>query len=98
MKIIEKKDYCVCKTTVELTSFDRFCIAQCAADLEDQCDAMPVINGAEPRIIIPKQIYDKVRTFFNKLAGKQLMENAYANVFAPEKPEKEEEDTPTVQL
>lgn len=79
MEIYEEKDYCVCQTVVRLTSFDRFCIAQATADLEDQCDAM-----SEERIIVPKKVYDKVLTLFTKLAGKDLMKNAHYDVFAPE--------------
>lgn len=80
MKITEKKDWCVCKTVVELTSFDRFTIAQAVKELQDKCDAQSV----DGPICIPIELHKKLVTLLTKLAGKTLVEDAKSDVFAPD--------------
>lgn len=81
MKITEKKDWCVCKTVVELTSFDRFVIAQAVADLTKNCDA----QSPDGPMSVSFQLYRKVIVLLTKLAGESLAKNAESDVFAPDK-------------
>lgn len=78
MQIKEKKDWCVCKTVVELTSFDRFVIAQAVAELTSpNRDEVEHVG-----IVVPSPLYDNICTLLVKLAGKELCKNAVSNVFA----------------
>jgi len=79
MKITEKKDWCVCKTVVELTSFDRFVIAQAVAELTGPRDEVEHVG-----IVVPSPLYDNICTLLVKLAGRSLCENAKSDVFAPD--------------
>lgn len=78
MQIKEKKDWCVCKTVVELTSFDRFVIAQAVAELTSpNRDEVEHVG-----IVVPSPLYDNICTLLVKLAGRSLCEQAVSNVFA----------------
>ena len=81
MKITEKREWAICRTVVELTTFDRFVIAQAVADLHDQCDA----QSPDGPMVVPFKLYEKVVVLLTKLAGKELCENAESDVFAPDK-------------
>lgn len=80
MKITEKKDWCVCKTIVELTSFDRFVIAQAVAELTSpNRDEIEHVG-----IVVPRVLCNNICALLVKLAGRDVCENAVSNVFAPD--------------
>lgn len=81
MKITEKREWVIVRTVVELTTFDRFVIAQAAADLQNQCDA----QSPDGPMVVPFELYEKVIVLLTKLAGNELCKNAESDVFAPDK-------------
>ena len=80
MKITEKREWAICRTVVELTTFDRFVIAQAVADLTKSCDA----QSPDGPMAVPFKLYEKVVVLLTKLAGKNLVEDAESDVFAPD--------------
>ena len=94
MQIKEKKDWCVCKTVVELTSFDRFVIAQAVAALTNpNRDEIEHVG-----IVVPSPLYNDFCTLLVKLAGKSLCENAKSDVFAPDEDIKPQPAKPEPQM
>ncbi len=80
MKIKEKKDWAICRTDVELSSFDRFTIAQTVNELTQHHDEVEHCG-----IVIPSPLYENIVTLLVKLAGRSLCEQAVSNVFVQDK-------------